>query len=212
MLLKRKLNLLVLLFCLIFCGCSQPLSSSKHVFYLHGRIIEVQGIHAVHKEFGPYLYEDIIDYLNNTGAIVHHEVRSVDTDFHAFSENISGRIDSLIHQGINPQDIIIVGASKGAVMAMNIANMNTNPVHYILLGANNNFIEEQNAWNLHGQILGIYERSDSLAGRNYDYWIQQSTNATRFEQLEINTGLGHGFLYRPIEAWWLPVKKLIVEK
>jgi hypothetical protein len=91
-------------------------------------------------------------------------------------------------------------------MAMDIANRNTHPVNYVLLAANNDRLEQEYDWNLHGNILGIYERSDSIAGKDYRYWINRSTHAVRFEQLELNTGLNHGFLYSPIPEWFTPAK------
>ena len=53
----------------------------KHIFYLHGMIIEVQGIHAVSPQFGAYEYTTIIDSLKATGAKIHAEVRTEKTDF-----------------------------------------------------------------------------------------------------------------------------------
>lgn len=199
----------VILF-LFFIGCQSPQPDKKHIFYLHGRIIELQGINAVSEEFGEYKYQEIIDSLEYTGAEIHKEIRTEETNFDDFSKKVSLQIDSLISKGVAPKDITIIGASKGAVIAMNISDMNENPINYILLGANNDYIErEKSGWNLHGNVLGIYEKSDSLAGKNYQYWIDKSSRATRFEQLEINTGLGHGFLYSPLKEWLDPAKRWI---
>jgi len=181
----------------------------KHIFYLHGRIIEIQGINAISEKFGKYEYNKIIDSLKSTGAIVHNELRTEQTDFQAFCKSTSNEIDELIESGVNSTNITVIGASKGGIMAMNISNMNPHPINYILLAANNEQIELQHQWNLHGRILGIYEKSDSVANKNYNHWINESTNAIEFNQIEINTGLGHGFLYRPINEWLEPAKKWI---
>ncbi|MFK7972382.1 MAG: hypothetical protein AB8F95_18580 [Bacteroidia bacterium] len=199
--------LVMLLLSSFVAGCQSEDKATKHIFYLHGRIIEVQGVDAVSEKFGEYHYNDIIDSLKSTGAVIHNEVRTTQTDFQTFCIRTSGEIDRLIAKGVKPEDVTVIGASKGAVMAMNISNMNIHPVNYVLLAANNAYIEREQQWNLHGRILGIYERSDSLAGRPYDHWITVSSNAVEFEQIEINTGLGHGFLYQPLEAWLRPVKK-----
>ena len=167
----------------------------------------MQGMNAVSEEFGAYRYQEIIDSLESTGAEIYNEIRTEETDFDGFSKRVSRQIDSLISKGVNPGDITVIGASKGAVMAMHISDINDNPVNYILLGANNDYIERENDWNLHGNVLGIYEKSDSLAGKNYQYWIDKSDRASQFEQLEINTGLGHGFLYSPLKEWLDPAKK-----
>lgn len=178
----------------------------KHIFYLHGRIIEEQGPNAVSEKYGPYAYTAIIDSLKATGAVVHHELRTQETDFYQFAEHTSAQIDSLLAGGVDPRDITLIGASKGAVMTMYIAHSNPAPINYVLLGANNDYIEQEYDWHLHGHILAVYERSDAVAGKNYDHWVANSPEVADFRQLEINTGLDHGFLYRPIDAWWQPAK------
>ena len=185
---------------------AQETKTMKHVFYLHGMIIEVQGVHAVSDVFGPYKYNDIIAALEATGYSVHSEVRTTKTNFNDFCENISQQITHLINEGVRPQDISVIGASKGAMMAMQISDINEHPVNYILLGANSDRTENTFNWNLHGRILGIYEQSDTVAGKDYSYWIDRSSEAKEFQQLKINTGLGHGFLYRPIKEWLGPAK------
>ena len=203
-----KLSLTVFL----FLSCQTDDKETKHIFYLHGRIIELQGINAISEKFGKYEYQAIIDSLKAMNAVVHHEVRTSTTDYQEFCEHISIQINKLVDSGVKPNNIAVIGASKGAVMAMNISVRNNYAVNYILLGANNDQIEIENNWNLHGRILGIFETSDLLAGKDYQHWIKVSTNAVDFQQLEINTGLGHGFLYRPVKQWLAPTKKWILNK
>ena len=92
---------------------------------------------------------------------------------------------------------------------MNISHLNKNPVNYVFLGSDSAYSEKTFDWSLHGNILGIYERSDEVAGNNYQFWIDKSPDAVRFKALEINTGLNHGFLYRPIPEWLVPARKWI---
>ena len=179
-------------------------SSEKHLFYLHGRIIELQGLPAESPEFGPYEYAAIIDSFRQNGFVVHHEVRTATSDFFSFVEALSLAVDSLLNEQVTPSNITVVGASKGAVMSMYLSHLNPAPIRYVLLGANNDQIEEQFDWQFHGTILGVYEASDLLAGKNYDYWANRSPKAERFEQLRLNTGLDHGFFYRPIQEWLKP--------
>lgn len=204
-----KLIGLILLLSIFVC-CQDQGDEEKHIFYLHGKIIEDQGIErAVSEKFGKYEYLEIIKTLKETGATVHQETRTEQTDFEAFCKQISSQIDGLVKSGVKPENIGVIGASKGAVMAMYISNMNPNPVNYILLAANTKELEQYYNWNLHGRLLGIYERSDVLAGKDYTHWMNKSTNAIEFKQIELNTGLGHGFLYRPIAEWINPAKKWI---
>ncbi len=206
----KQLLLISILTISIFNGLSKN-SSEKHIFYLHGRIIEIQGINAKSQKFGAYKYTEIIDSLKSIG-IVHNVVRTNDTDFEEFCKKTSKQIDSLITIGIAAKNITVIGASKGAVMAMYISNINSSPINYIFLAGNNDYRESTRKWNFHGRILGFYEKSDLIAGKDYQYWIDKSTNAIKFEQIELNTGLGHGFLYTPIKEWFNPTKKWIEDE
>lgn len=179
------------------------MSSKYHIFYLHGRIIELQGINAISEDYGPYLYTDIIDSLSIENAIVYAQVRTEQTDFYDFCQQISHQVDSLINIGVNSQNISVIGASKGGVMAMYISHLNMHPINYILLGANNDAIENYE-WNLHGNILGIYEKTDTIAGKNYHEWIIRSNNVNQFVEIELNLELGHAFLYSPLLDWLKP--------
>lgn len=194
---------------ILLIACSEKQESMKHIFYLHGMIIEVQGINAVSDQFGPYEYTSIVDSLKATGAQVHAEVRTDKTDFFEFGKKISKQIDELIAKGVSPSDITVIGASKGGMIAMYISDSNTNNVNYVLLGSSSDYSQKTFDFNLHGNILGIYEKSDEVAGKDYKYWIKKSTNAKSFEELQINTGLGHGFLYTPNKAWLLPATEWI---
>ncbi len=195
-----------LLLVLTACGSK----SEKHIFYLHGRIIELQGVNAVSEEYGPYKYNEILDSLRALGATVHAEVRKEDVDFDAFCKKTSKQIDSLIKNGVDPSDITVIGASKGGVMAMSISNLNQHPINYVFLASNNDQIEgEHSDWKLKGRVLAIYDRSDTIAGKKYDVWKQRSPDVKAFKQVKLDTKLGHGFLYTPMKEWMVPVREWI---
>lgn len=56
--------------------------------------------------------------------------------------------------------------------------------------------------NLHGNVLSVYERSD-LAGSCQRYRTD-ATGLSEYKEVELNTGLKHGFIYRPIKEWIEP--------
>ena len=163
-----KMKQIVFFIILLSVSCRSNQQDMKHIFYLHGRIIELQGINAVSEQFGKYEYLKIIEALKDPDVIVHSEIRTQDTDFNKFSNKVSSQIDSLISKGTKSKNITVIGASKGAVMAMNISNMNKNPINYILLGANSDNLEKTYDWNLHRRILGIYEKSDVYYRNSYN--------------------------------------------
>ena len=92
---------------------------------------------------------------------------------------------------------------------MYISHINTSPINYILLGANTLVIERENDWKLHGRILAFIEQSDKIAHQDYNYWRKNSPDVKVIKELRLDTGLGHGFLYKPIKQWLVPTKDWI---
>ena len=195
-----------LLILTIGCQCA---FAQVHIYYLHGRINEEQGRNAVSEKFGKFELDEILKQLNVNNSVIHCEIRTKDTDVKIYATKISREIDSLINSGIPPKNITIVGASKGAIIAMNISNINKHNINYVFLAGNNDYQEKNNDWKFHGQILCIYDLSDDIAGKNYNYWKEKPNYSTIFEQLEIKTNLGHGFLYKPLKEWINPTKEWI---
>ncbi len=181
----------------------------KYIYYLHGRIIEIQGKDAVSDEYGKYEFDSIVTALGGSEHIVIAEVRHENVDYLDYANTISREIDSLVNRSIAPIDITVIGASKGAIIASNISTMNLNPINYVLLAGNNDYQEKNNEWKFHGQVLCFYDYSDSIAGGNYDYWKNKENYTTKFEQIELKTQLGHGFLYKPLNVWIEPTRKWI---
>lgn len=195
---------------LILYGCdSTTENDKKFIYYLHGRIIEIQGKNAISEAYGKYEFDKIVSALKVENSEVIAEIRSENVDYLKYAQKISKQVDSLLSSGVKPSNITIIGASKGAIIAANVANMNPNPINYVFLAGNNDYQEQHNDWEFHGQILCIYDASDTVAGKNYDYWKLKSKKVTKFEQIEISKSLGHGFLYQPYVEWINPTKNWI---
>jgi hypothetical protein len=56
---------------------------------------------------------------------------------------------------------------------------------------------------LHGRVLSIYESSDDVGGTCAPLFAQSPALAQHAE-LRLETGLRHGFLYRPLPEWVKP--------
>ncbi|MEZ4838010.1 MAG: hypothetical protein R2782_02550 [Flavobacterium sp.] len=209
---KKYIFVLGLLISLIMaCGIGVQ-NNKKYIYYLHGRIIEIQGKNAISEEYGKYEFDSIVKAFSAPDHVVIAEVRTENVDYIDYANKISKEIDSLITTGVQPTDITIIGASKGAIIASHISNKNLNPVNYVLLAGNNEYQEQNNDWKFHGQVLCIYDLSDSIAGKNYNYWENKENHTNKFEQIELKTHLGHGFLYKPIKDWIEPTKKWILKQ
>lgn len=208
---KRLLTLLLLV--AIQLGCNSNFSkenSANHTFYIHGRIIEQQGKNAISETYGTYEFDSIVSALSFEQSVVYAEIRKENVEPKTYALKITKQIDSLIDLGVKPTNITVVGASKGAIIASNVSDLNLNPINYVLLAGNNDYQELNNNWKFHGQVLCIFDLSDSIAGKNYDYWTNNKNYTTKFEQITLKTNLGHGFLYKPLAAWVEPTKKWIL--
>ena len=207
-----KLKLFIFfLVAITFSSCNAQLPT-KHIFYLHGRIIEQQGKNAISEQYGKYELDSIITALKVENGIVHAEIRNSNVDYKLYAEKVSKQIDELLESGIEAKNITVIGASKGAIIACNISSLNTNAINYVFLAGNNDYQEMNNEWKFHGQVLCIYDSSDDIAGKNYDYWKAKDNFTTKFEQIELKTNLGHGFLYKPLNVWIEPTKKWILNQ
>jgi hypothetical protein len=191
---------------LIFCFTLQ-LSAQKHVFYLHGRITELQGANAIETTngYGPYLYQAILDSLSGRGLRVHSELRPATTEVADYAQKICLEIRQLLLAGVPARDITLIGASKGAAIAMACSALLKNPeIRYVWLAGCCGSTD----LNYSGKILSIYEKSDSCGACHLPN-EKDSAAISEFRELALNTGLHHGFFYTPRNEWLTPALKWI---
>lgn len=172
----------------------------------------MQGKEAYSEDFGKYEIDSIASAVKVDNAVIHCDIRNYDTDVKVYAAKVSEEIDSLVNSGVKPSDITVIGASKGAIIACNISDMNIHDINYIFFAGNNDYQEENNDWKFHGKVLCIYDLSDDIAGKDYSYWKQKENFTSKFEQIEIKTDLGHGFLYKSIDDWVLPAREWIISQ
>ncbi len=195
-----------------FFACTQSNSqilsridnTKYYLFYLHGKIVEEQGIHASSEKFGKYEYEKILDRFEENGIKVISEPRPKGTDVESYSTKIADQINDLISSGVSPENITVVGASRGSVIAMLTSTKLANPkLNFVLLANCNDWVLENVAIDLHGNILSIYDISDNIGSSCLS--IKTSSSGVRkYNEVELNTGLGHGFIFQPLDEWVLP--------
>ena len=85
---------------------SNPDSTKRYLFYLHGLIVEEAGIRPKSEEHGYYEYELILEKLVEEGFIVISEVRAQGTQVQPYAENIVSQIKTLLDNNVSPSDII----------------------------------------------------------------------------------------------------------
>jgi hypothetical protein len=172
-----------------------------YLFYLHGRIIEDQGVRPEHPEFGVYEYEAILDNLASQGFEVISEARPPRTDGEAYARKVVDQIEELLSAGVPAERIAVVGFSKGGGIAVAVASMLGNEdVSYVFLGTCARRIRNVPELTLTGRILSIHERSDPVTASCKEMFVGRVAAPT-FEEIEIHLGGGHGAFYRPAPGW-----------
>ena len=195
-------RILILSLLLVSCGAKEI--DKTYVFYLHGRIIEEQGRRPTHPEFGTYEYDEILRQLGGEGRVVVSEARPRNTDPDAYADKVAKQIEELLAKGVPGRRITVIGASKGALITMLVSTKVRAPeVGYVILANCNDWVRENHRIDLHGEVLSIYEASDSVGG-TCEPIFRQSKELGKHREIRLETGLRHGFLYRPIPEWVEP--------
>ena len=183
----------------------------RYLFYLHGKIIEDQGVNAIDtvNGYGAYQYKEILNAFTKAGFHVQAEVRQKNADPFEYAHKIVNQIDSLIKSGVNPNDITIVGASKGAIISMFISSyLKNKDVNFVFLaGCNDDLLKRFPEIQFCGNILSIYEKSDDIGHSCAKFKKTTGLKISHYKEVGLNTGLRHGFLFKPLPEWIEPTIK-----
>jgi len=178
--------------------------TARYVYYLHGKIVEDSGPRGLSPRFGHYDYPGIIAALRRGGLTVISEIRAKDTDPSLYANKVVVQIRRQIARGVPASHITVIGASKGAVIATLVSSrLQNRRVRYVLLADCNDWLIRTFNPHVSGGILSIYEASDDIAGTCRPL-VKRSPAVTTFREIRLNTGLGHGIVYRPLPAWVTP--------
>jgi hypothetical protein len=189
-------------------GHEKEVQQSEVIFYLHGKIIEDQGPNAKSDRYGRYEYEAILEALGSKGHRVISEVRTPKTDPWEYAKKVATEIKELKSTGVQSESITIVGASKGAAIAIFVSHLLEDAnINYVLLAICGpqmlEFWDTQNIC-IAGNLLSIYEMSDELAGPCETLAARCSTSVTRYNEIALKLDVGHGIVYKPYEEWVTP--------
>jgi hypothetical protein len=187
-----------------------PLVERQYIFYLHGRIIEDQGVRPTHPTFGVYEYRGILQRLAATGAVVISERRAANTGVSAYADRVVAQIQELLQAGVAPSHIGVIGFSKGGAIAVNVASrLPQREVRYVFQAACGFSAEELGKLQPHGRILAIHEKSDTMARSCKEL---NTSAAAAFSPIEIATGKDHGAFYQTNAAWMVPTLRWLIER
>lgn len=182
-------------------------ATPRYLFFLHNAYLEMFGAESAHKEYGKVEYIQVLDYFRKQGFTVMSEIRQRGTDGEAYAAKVAKQVDSLLRNGAMAEDITVVGTSKGGYIAQLVCGRVKNPrVSYVFIGSCNG---QQGIDGVvyAGRVLSIFERSDDIGRSCAGLQGGEQNRLTEYREIELNTGLKHGFLFKASEEWMEPAAK-----
>jgi hypothetical protein len=181
----------------------------RYLFFLHNRFIEGHGPLEEHPSYGRAQYQEILERFRRDGWVVISEKRPVNTDEKVYAGKVAGQVDSLLKAGVSPENITIVGTSKGGYISQYVSSLSKDPrLNFVFIGSSfKDDPKDINNITLYGRILSITEASDT--GR-MDLSAQARFKRSRpreFKEIMLHTGLHHGFLFKALDAWIVPSER-----
>lgn len=204
----KSLLLISLLICSSFFAYGQG-SDGRVIFFLHNRFLEEHGLDELHPEFGRTEYREIIDEFKKRRFKVISEIRNGNVNARDYAVEIVHQIDSLISNGTEPAKITIIGTSKGGYIAQYVSTLANNPnLNFVFIASFRDVdIENIPEINFCGNILTIFERSDPFGVSALRKKQISTCEIRHFYEIELNTGMRHGFLFKPLKEWIEPAIK-----
>lgn len=198
----------------LVCTCmffifSQFTYAQHYVFFLHNKFIEENPLNDAHPEYGKADYYQILYAFKRKGFQVISELRPKNTDVRVYAKRVVGQIDSLMAGGAKGSQITVIGTSKGGYIAQFVSSyLKNGDVNYVFIGScGEEDVTGLPDINFSGNVLSIYEKSD-LGMQSCQNMRNRSENVTgRFKEIELSTGLKHGFLFKALPQWIEPSVK-----
>lgn len=195
-----------------FTGFSQsktPNKDQRYIYFLHNKFIEENDLNVAHPEYGKAEYNEILASFRKDNFIVFSEIRKKNTNAYDYAEKIIKQIKKQLKNGVQPNKITVIGTSKGGYIAQYVSTFLANPdVNFVFIGCfMDTDIEQIPDINYCGNILTIYEKSDIYGVDATKRKETSKLKINHFKQIELNTNLKHGFLYKAADNWIVPCKK-----
>lgn len=193
----------------------QKSQQKQYIFFLHNKFLEDHSFEEKHPQYGVAEYETILNKLRDQNIIVISEKRKAGTDPSVYAEKVKKQIDSLLKKGIPAGRITVVGTSQGGYIAQYVSYYEKNPqLKFVFIGASfkDDSLEKDKNFRLYGRILSITEKSDDGHVLLSKEQRMIRSDIKDFKEIELNTGLYHGFLFKALNDWITPTKDWISRK
>lgn len=204
-----KINLLiVIIFSSLFFTCdSEP--DDRFIFFLHNRFLETHQLNELHPQYGKTKYKEIISAFEDNGFKVISEIRTENVNARNYAITVVNQIDSLMANGVEAKNITVIGTSKGGYIAQYVSTLaNNSNLNFVFVASfRHQDIQNIPEINYCGHILNIYEKTDVFGVSAIERKNNSTCTIEHYKDIELNTGLGHGFLFKPLKEWIEPSLK-----
>jgi hypothetical protein len=204
---------ILLIFIVTNCHSNKEIKNTKYeqdyIFFIHNKFLEDNPDGTFSEKYNVTVdYKGILKSFENDGFVVFSEKRSPKANERAFANKVISQIDSLISKGVQPNHITVIGTSKGGYIAQFVSTFAKNPdLNFVFIGSfQDSDIEEIPEIQFCGNILTIYEKSDIYGVSAIKRKETSTLKINRFKEIELKTGLKHGFLYIASDEWLKPCK------
>lgn len=188
--------------------------SKQYVIYLHGAIVENGDPKPIHPRFGLYDFPAIQQALATKDIILISEQRKSGTIPVEYANKVKSQVKFLIEKGIKPENITVLGFSKGSSIAIMASDLIKNDnLNYVVMANCGPWYEKSEALKklrLSGHVLSVYEESDGPS--SCQNLADKSKKIQSFKEVMTNTGKAHGTFFLPNEVWLIPVLNWINRK
>lgn len=186
---------------------STPKIDEHYVFYLHGLIVEGENLKPKHNRFGVYdfpaIKKALVDPAYN--LIAHH--RPFKTNPVKYADLLSKQVMGLLSKGVPEKNITLVGFSRGGfITALTSSKLANKELNFVIMAACTSRLAKDKTVVIYGNLLSIYETSDTVGSCNNV--TQRNPEAiASYQEIMISTGKEHGVFYTPNPTWLIPLKK-----
>lgn len=157
-----------------------------------------------------YEYEAIVQAFVALGFEVISEARTHVVQGEEYARGIADQIRQLLEKGVPPENITVIGHSKGGGMTLVVSSLLGEPkINFVVMAGcgkegakfreSYDKLLDQSASSLQGRILSIYDSSDSEAGTCQEAFHKASNVIT--QEIVLHTGRGHQLFDSPDPRW-----------
>jgi len=192
-----------------------PKTDAKYIIYLHGIGVENYGPGKADED-----YYGIIKTIEGRGFTVISEVRRAafimgkpsGTKPDEYGRKVAKQVKTLIEKGVPPENITVVGYSKGGVITLvAAADADNAKVNYVIMAgcfqkSKEKYDEyaENIAPKMKGRILSMYDAADPNFGTCQDFFSTAGDKVSG-KEIKFETGQGHALFRKPVDSWINPL-------